>query len=102
MLSGWNALSFFVFIFFMWAILKVFIEFVNNIACFMFYFGFFQLQSILAPWPGIEPVPPALESWFWTTERRFPWVHFFVHHSSLSPLPIVFYPNVSFILSHIY
>ena len=51
----------------MWAILKVFI--CNNIAsvlyfhCFCFIFLFFGLDAhgILAPPPGIEPAPPALE-----------------------------------------
>ena len=53
----------------MWAILKVFIEFVTILL--LFYVLFFlgcKACGILAPWPGIEPLPPALEGWFWTTE----------------------------------
>ena len=65
MLSGRNALNFFL----MSAILKVFIEFVTILL--LFYVLLFlgrKACGIWAPWPGIEPVPPALEGWFWTTE----------------------------------
>ena len=71
----------------MWAILKVFIEFVTILL--LFYVLFFlgcKACGMLAPWPGIEPLPPCIGRLIlnhWTT-REFPWVHFFVHHSSLS------------------
>ena len=46
----------------MWTIFKVFIEFVTILLLF-YVFGFFGHEAcgILAPWPGIEPIPPALE-----------------------------------------
>ena len=52
----------------MWTILKVFIEFVTVLFLFyvLVFFGH-EACGILAPWPGIEPVPPALESEVWTT-----------------------------------
>ena len=52
----------------MWAILKLFTEFVI-ILLLMFVFWFFGHEplGILAPWPGIEPAHPALESEVLTT-----------------------------------
>ena len=49
-------------IFFMWIVFKVFIEFVTVLLWFYVLF-FFSCKScgILAPQPGIEPTPPALE-----------------------------------------
>ena len=46
----------------MWAIFKVFIEFVTILPLF-FMFGFFgrEARGILAPRPGIEPTLAALE-----------------------------------------
>ena len=55
-------------IFLMWTIFKVFIEFVPILLLFL-YFGFFGREAcgILAPQPGIEPAPPALEGEVLTT-----------------------------------
>jgi len=52
----------------MWTILKLFNEFVHNIAS-VLCFGFFGpgVCGILAPQPGIEPTPPALEGEVLTT-----------------------------------
>ena len=57
----------------MWTILKVFIEFVT---IFLLLYGFFFLVRrhgrILAPQPGIEPTPPALEARsinYWTSRE---------------------------------
>ena len=47
----------------MWAIFKVFIEFVTI----MFQFFGPELYGILAPQPGIEPATPALEDEVLTT-----------------------------------
>ena len=46
----------------MWTIFKVFIEFVTILFLFL-WFGFLGHEAceILAPRPGIEPAPPALE-----------------------------------------
>ena len=55
----------------MWTIFKVFIEFVTIL--FLFYvFGFFGREAcgILAPQPGIEPTPHALEGAVLTTGLR--------------------------------
>ena len=46
-------------IFFMWTIFKVFIEFVT-VLFYVLVFGH-EARGILAPRPGIESVPPALE-----------------------------------------
>ena len=58
--KGWY--HFFKDFFLMWTILKVFIEFIKY--CFMFAFFLFCFGSeacgIWTPWPGIEPVSPAL------------------------------------------
>ena len=45
----------------MWAILKVFIEFVTVLL--LFYVLVFGPEAcgILAPWPGIKPAPPVLK-----------------------------------------
>ena len=53
--------------FLMWTIFKVFIEFVTILL--MFCFGFFGCEAcgILAPWPGNEPAPLALEGEVSTT-----------------------------------
>ena len=46
----------------MWTIFKVFIEFVTILLLFfMFWFFGGEACGILAPRPGIEPAPPALE-----------------------------------------
>ena len=50
------------FFFLMWAIFKVFIEFVTVLLLFyVFVFWPRQAYEILAPHPGIKPAPPALE-----------------------------------------
>ena len=49
----------------MWTI--VFIEFFYNIACFMFWFFGPKACGILAPQPGIELAPSALEGKVLTT-----------------------------------
>ena len=41
----------------MWAIFKVFIEFVTILLLFCFVLA----SEVLDPWPGIEQAPPALE-----------------------------------------
>ena len=57
----------------MWTIFKVFIEFVTIL--FLFYVCFLfgcEALGILDPWPGIEPVPAALEAQnlnHWTTSE---------------------------------
>ena len=46
----------------MWTLFKVFIEFVTILFLFfMFWFFGCEARRILAPGPGIEPAPPALE-----------------------------------------
>ena len=51
----------------MWTVFKVFIEFVTTLL--LFYVLVFGLKAcgILAPYPGIEPAPPALEGEVLTT-----------------------------------
>ena len=52
-------------IFLMWTIFfKSLLSLLQHCFCFL-YFGFFGHEAcgILAPWPGIEPTPPALEVW---------------------------------------
>ena len=53
----------------MWTIFKVFIDFVRILFLFFFMFWFFSHKAygILAPWPGIEPEPLALEGKVLTT-----------------------------------
>ena len=59
--------SFFFYIFLMWTIFKVFIEFVSILFLFnVLVFGC-KVYGILAPWPGIEPAPLALEGEVLTT-----------------------------------
>ena len=52
----------------MWTIFKIFIEFVTILLLF-YVFWFFDCEAcgILAPHPGIEPTPPALEGKVLTT-----------------------------------
>ena len=52
----------------MWTIFKVFIATIL-LLFYGVFFGFFGRQAcgILAPWPGIEPAPPALEGKVLTT-----------------------------------
>ena len=54
----------------MWTIFKVFIEFVTILLLFyvLFFFGP-EACGILAPRPGIEPTPSALEGEVLTTTR---------------------------------
>ena len=56
------------FFFFMWTILKVFIEFVTTLlwVCLCVFFDL-EACGILAAWLGIEPPPPALECEVLTT-----------------------------------
>ena len=49
----------------MWTIFKVFIEFVTVLLLFWFFGR--EACGILAPRPGIEPAPPALEGEVLTT-----------------------------------
>ena len=53
----------------MWTIFKVFIEFVTILLLFYVLFFFFghEVCGILAPQPGIEPSPTALEDEVLTT-----------------------------------
>ena len=53
----------------MWTIFKVFIEFIS-VLLLLFMFWFFGPKAscgVLAPQPGIEPEPPALEGEVLTT-----------------------------------
>ena len=55
-----------------------------------FFFFFFWPRGILVPWPGIEPVPPAVEAQspnHWTA-REFPHAHLF------PTLPSRRWPNI--------
>ena len=47
--------------FLMWAIFKVFIEFVTILLLFYLWVCDLEACGILAPWPEIKPVTPALE-----------------------------------------
>ena len=53
----------------MWTIFKVFIEFVTVLLLLIFMFWFFgrEAYGILAPQPGVEPAPLALEGKVLTT-----------------------------------
>ena len=52
----------------MWTIFKVFIEFVTILLLFYVFWLFgHETCGILAPSPGIEPAPPALEGEVLTT-----------------------------------
>ena len=51
----------------MWAIFKVFIEFVTILLLFTSWFFGPEACEILAPWPGIEPTPFAAEGEVLTT-----------------------------------
>ena len=54
----------------MWAIFKAFIELLTIL--FLFYALDFLAMwrvRILAPWPGVEPAPPALQDEVLTTEQ---------------------------------
>ena len=53
----------------MWAIFKVFIDFVAILLHFMFCFFGHEACGILAPKPRIEPTAPALEGEVLTTEQ---------------------------------
>ena len=51
----------------MWTIFKVFMEFVTILLLFYVLFFGLEARGILAPRPGIEPAPPALEGEVLTT-----------------------------------
>ena len=53
--------------FFMWTIFKVFIEFATILLLFFILFFGCEACGILAPQPGMEPAPPALEGKVLTT-----------------------------------
>ena len=53
--------------FFMWTIFKVFMNLLQYCFCFMFWFFGLEACGILAPTPGMEPTPPALEGEVFTT-----------------------------------
>ena len=60
------------FFFLMWNIFKVFIEFATILFWFMFWYFGHKACGILAPQPGIEPTPSALEGEVfnhWTTRE---------------------------------
>ena len=63
-----RVLPFFLKIFFMWTIIKVFIELVTILLvfCVLGVFGC-KANKTFAPQPGIEPAPPALEGIVLTT-----------------------------------
>ena len=61
-------LPFFFFkVFLMWTIFRVFIEFATILLLFYVLVFGGRHVGILAPWPGIEPAPPALEGGVSTT-----------------------------------
>ena len=68
--KGWQALFAFEIFFLMRTIFKVFTEFVTICFCFTFWFFGHETCGILAPQPGIEPVPLALEGEILTTELQ--------------------------------
>ena len=45
----------------MWTIFKVFIGLLKYCFCFMFWCFVHEACEVLAPQPGIKPIPPALE-----------------------------------------
>ena len=51
----------------MWSIFKVFTEFVTILLLFMFWFFDYKVCRILAPRPGMDPTPTALEANVLTT-----------------------------------
>ena len=51
----------------MWTIFKVFTEFVTILLLFMFWFFDYKACRILAPRPGMDPTPTALEANVFTT-----------------------------------
>ena len=81
---------FFIKDFFMWNILKFFIEFVtisllfHGFCCFFFRW---EACGILASWPGIEPAPPALEGKVLTTGPPGKPPLKFTFISKFSPIP---------------
>ena len=67
----------------MWAIFKVFIEFVTILLCFMFWFFELEPCGILAPQPRTEPALAALESEVITTgQQESPWSYYHLCTSS--------------------
>ena len=77
----------------MWTIFKIFIEFVTVLLLFL-CFGFLATRHVrfLAPWPGIEPTPPALEGKVLTTgpSWKIPSLQLCISTSSSLQLQIVF------------
>ena len=65
-------LLFFFFKIFFWCgpFLKSLLNLLQYRFCFMFWFFGLEARGILAPWPGIEPAPPALEGEALTTGPR--------------------------------
>ena len=53
--------------FLMWTIFKSLLNLLQYCFCFMFWFFGHEAGGILAPTPGIEPTPPALEGEVLTT-----------------------------------
>ena len=66
---------FFLFLFLIWTIFKVFIEFVTVLLLFSLMFWFFGHEAcgILVPPPGIKPAPPALEEVLTTGPQGSPY-----------------------------
>ena len=56
----------------MWTIFKVFIEFVTYCFCFMFWVFHQEAGGVLAPLPGTESTPSALEGKVLTLEPGSP------------------------------
>ena len=59
--------SSFKYFYLMWTIFKVFIEFFTTSALAFFFFFGCEICGVLAPQPGIKPVPPALQGEVLTT-----------------------------------
>ena len=74
----------------MWTIFKIFNEFVTIL--FLFYILFFyerEACGILAPWPGIEPAPRALEVEVLTTGPPGKSLDYFLCYLWLQPLFLI-------------
>ena len=67
--TTWFFFNFFFNFFFFWCgpFLKSLLNLLQHCFCFMLWFFGCKTCGILAPWPGIEPAPPALEGEVLTT-----------------------------------
>ena len=60
----------FIYLFLCGPFLKSLLNLLQYCFCFMFWFFGQEACGILAPWPGIEPLPPALEGKVLTMNRQ--------------------------------